>query len=112
MQEEPLVIDEAGQTTVAELEDAMLALAQAQAKKDADLMASLQERDKDQPKPIRPEPVKRVPLNRAQRRAQVKQYARLLTLTERQEPVVNPTIIPKAKRRRRPGQHGRLQHAV
>lgn len=55
---------------------------------------------------------KRVPMNRAQRRAQVQQYASLLAMTERQTPVVNPTIRPKSKRRRQPGQKGRLQHAA
>lgn len=45
--------------------------------------------------------ITRVPMNRSERRAQVKQYARMLALTERQRPVVNPTIRPKSKRRRR-----------
>lgn len=49
------------------------------------------------------EPIVRQPMNRAERRAQVKQYAAILALTERQRPIVNPTIIPKADRRRRKG---------
>lgn len=42
-----------------------------------------------------------VPMNRAQRRAQVKFYAAMLAETERQTPVVNPTIVPKSARRLR-----------
>lgn len=54
---------------------------------------------------------KRVPLNRAQRRQQVKLYALLLRETEKQTPVRNSTIIPRSQRRRRAGQKGRLAHA-
>jgi hypothetical protein len=46
---------------------------------------------------------KRAPMNRAERRAQVAMYARILAAQERQTPIVNPTIIPKAKRRRHKG---------
>lgn len=53
----------------------------------------------------------RIPMNRAERRQQVRMYAALLAASEKQTPVVNPTIIPKSKRRRRAGQKGRLQHA-
>jgi hypothetical protein len=49
-----------------------------------------------------PEPV-RMPMNRAERRKQVKLYAMVLAATERQTPIVNPTIIPRAKRRRQKG---------
>lgn len=102
MQDQPL--------TQSDLSDAALALAQAQAKKDADLMEAL----KDRPKPKVIEAVAATPrilMNRAQRRAQVKAYSRVLAMTERQVPVVNPTIVPKSKRRRQPGQRGSLQHA-
>lgn len=47
--------------------------------------------------------VTRMPMNRADRRAQVKLYARILAETERQTPVVNPTIIPRSQRRKRKG---------
>lgn len=94
----------------------VMALAEAQALKDAELMAALAERkaakkseasglildavaDAEE-KHARPAPVK-VPMNRAQRRAQVKFYAKLLAETERQTPIVNPTIIPKSARRQR-----------
>lgn len=46
------------------------------------------------------EPVVRIKLNRAERRAQVKFYASMLASTERQTPVINPTIISRADRRR------------
>jgi hypothetical protein len=82
------------------------AIAVEQAAKDAALMVELQAR----PKAPKPEPV-HVPMNRKERRSQVKFYARMLAETERQTPVVNATIIPRSQRRRRPGQKGRLQHA-
>ena len=93
----------------------VMALAEAQALKDAELLAALQERKREVKERILAEvgeaeaaapapaaPV-RIPMNRAQRRAQVRMYARLLAATERQQPVVNPTIIPKSARRRRKG---------
>jgi hypothetical protein len=43
----------------------------------------------------------RQPMNRAERRAQVKQYAAILAFGNKQTPVVNPTIIPKSARRLR-----------
>lgn len=48
-------------------------------------------------------PVRRPTMNRAQRRQQVRFYAQLLAETEKQAPYVNPTIIPRASRRRRKG---------
>lgn len=88
-------------------------LATAQAAKDQELLAALQARKEagEEPAAIVQEPAPRIYLSRAERRAQVKQYAALLTLSERQAPVVNPTIIPKSARRARKGQRGRLQHA-
>jgi hypothetical protein len=41
----------------------------------------------------------RVPMNRAERRAQVRMYAKVLAESERQRPIVNPTIIPRQTRR-------------
>jgi hypothetical protein len=50
-------------------------------------------------------------MNRAERRQQVKLYALLLRETEKQTPVVNPTIIPKSKRRRKGSGNKRLNYA-
>lgn len=96
-----------------------IAAAEEQAAKDGALLAQLNEARQKAREARAEEPEQepftittdRVPLNRAQRRAQVRQYASLLAATERQTPIVHPTIIPRSKRRRRPGQHGRLQHA-
>lgn len=55
---------------------------------------------------------RRIPMNRAQRRQQVRLYAMLLANTERQRPVVNPTIIPKSKRRRKGRGNVRLHSAL
>lgn len=94
------------------------AIAEEQAAKDAALMAVLQEKrrvakdtvldmvhsaeDEEDQQPFTVT-MDRAPMNRAQRRAQVQQYARILAETERQTPVVNPTIIPKSARRQRKG---------
>lgn len=111
-EQEPITV------TTDELSTEVMTLAEAQAAKDAALMSALIDRRKRAKSPAKaivadvaaaedeadhPQPVAapRIPLNRAQRRAQVKQYARILALTERQVPVVNPTIIPKSARRRR-----------
>lgn len=106
MNEQPdVTFDEAGDVPLSEVQDAMLTLAQVQAAKDAELLAALQSRDKDivlaDGEVTVTEPVKDLPMNRAQRRERVRQYARLLAFSERQTPIVNPTIIPKSSRRRR-----------
>lgn len=94
--------------TEADVSDAALAVATAQAAKDAELLAALKKRPKKAKQehmtvvlddPVT-EPLVQPRMNRAQRRERVAQYAKLLAFTERQEPVVNPTIIPKSKRRR------------
>lgn len=79
------------------------ARAEEQAAADMALLVKLQERDGAQPEqePINVVTPERMPMNRAERRQQVALYARVLADSERQAPVVNPTIIPKSKRRRR-----------
>lgn len=88
-------------------EDRAMALAEAQAAKDRELLASLNERSTKEPVPQAAEQAEVVeqpkpkPMNRAERRQQVAYYAKALAASERQTPIVNPTIIPKNKRRRR-----------
>jgi hypothetical protein len=81
-----------------------MALAEEAAAKDGELLAQLTAaREKVTENRVIPnvEATPRRVMNRADRRAQVQAYARILAMTERQEPVVNPTIIPKSARRRR-----------
>ena len=107
--------------TVAEQAD-LFAIAEAQAEKDLELLRALNARKDNEQEPfvittddteateesiIEP----RVPMNRAERRQQVKLYALLLREGEKQRPYVAPTVIPKSKRRRKPGRKGRLAHA-
>jgi len=85
------------------LDEDVQARAEAMAAEDRKLLDMLKEqtaewREKNRPTP-EPEPV--VHLNRAERRTQVKMYAQLLAETEKQTPVRNATIIPRAARRRR-----------
>lgn len=93
-----VVFDEAGEKPLAQF------LAEAQAAKDAELMASLKAK-RGAPQPMQ-EPITittdaRPKMNRAERRQQVKLYAMVLAGTEKQTPVRNPTIIPRSQRRRR-----------
>lgn len=107
--EEPTIIDEAGQTTVAELTENVKALAEAQAAKDAQLMEELKaraefvsvttsaevRRSEKQRRISHAERVQSaqnaaivaalqaVPLNRAQRRAQTKAFAAMLRAVSR-----------------------------
>lgn len=92
----------------------LLDLAEKQAAKDRELLAQLQSRPQQEPIEVVtdhevdddgvPMSEPRRPLNRAQRRQLVRNYADLLKLTSPpQVPVRNPTIIPKSKRRRRKG---------
>lgn len=82
--------------------DEAMALAEEAAAKDRALLADIKlmakhtKRVADE-KPKQPE---RNPMNRAERRAQVKVYAAVLAMSERQTPVINPTIVPRAQRRR------------
>lgn len=87
--------------------DEAMAVAEALAAKDRELLANLKdlraavqvaEQGKDEDRPVEPT---RMPMNRHQRRQRVAQYAAVLAASERQAPVVNPTIIPRSKRRRR-----------
>jgi hypothetical protein len=92
----------------ATLDPEVMAVAQAQAEKDLELLAALQARkeeglEEQEPFTITTDEPVRVPLNRAERRAQVKLYAAILASTERQTPIVNPTIIPRRERRRKKG---------
>jgi len=50
-------------------------------------------------------------MNRAERRSQVKLYALLLRESNKQQPVVNATIIPKNKRRPKGRGNRRLNRA-
>lgn len=88
-------------STLVDFNEEELALAQAQADKDLDLLAAASAKARE--KRVEPEPVTERHMNRAERRAQVKYYAKLLAETERQEPIRNATIIPRAKRRRQKG---------
>lgn len=91
----------------ATLDPEVMAVAEAQAAKDLELLQALNARkaeaQEQEPITITTDEPQRVPLNRAERRAQVKLYATILASTERQVPVVNPTIIPRRERRRRKG---------
>jgi hypothetical protein len=83
------------------------ALAEAQAEKDREFLADLRKKQVSEvilDETSTAENVAaaiRQPMNRAERRAQVKQYATILAYGNRQRPVINPTIIPKADRRLR-----------
>lgn len=87
--------------------DAIPLTPEALAAKDAELLSALQQRTQERMSVTTDQPEKvlepKVPMNRAQRRQQVALYARVLAETERQTPTVHPTIVPKAKRRRRKG---------
>lgn len=100
------------------MDEATHAIAEAQASEDAAIMAALQARTEalrakraehadailadvaegeEKSLPV----VKPQPMNRAERRAQVKFYATVLAQGNKQVPYVDPTIRPKSQRRRR-----------
>lgn len=90
------------------MDTAALAIAEEQAEKDAAMLAALQEKWEQWDEKtaalaeqIEPEAPEVRPLNRAERRAQVAFYAMVLAGGNKQTPVRNATIIPRAERRRR-----------
>lgn len=97
--------------SAAAVSDDVMAVAVAQAEKDIALLEQLNAKRaeaKAEQEPITittddPDLMERKPMNRAERRQQVKLYAMLLRETEKQQPIVNPTIVPKAARRRKKG---------
>lgn len=105
-------------------QDDLIAIAEAQAAKDRELLAAMDAKRQavkaeqaqfviETDNPDLMEDRTPVPMNRAQRRQRVREYAKLLAFTERQTPVVNPTIIPKNSylRRKRSRKTGNQQHA-
>lgn len=91
-------------------------IAKEQAAKDAALLEALRQKFEEENEPDVPVVITspdvaeeaeeaglitRMPMNRAERRQQVKLYAMVLAGTERQTPIRNPTIIPRRERRRR-----------
>lgn len=98
----------------------VMAVAEAQAAKDRDLVAHLADLktateqvrdtrqeviDVEENEDIEPAP--RYVMNRRERRQQVQFYANLLAQTERQVPTRNATIIPRSERRRQKQQRSR-----
>jgi len=83
------------------MQDAAAAIAEEQAAKDRDLLAALSARKAAGEEPAAPKPAMPPLPNRAERRKMVAEYKNAVRLMPKQKPLVNPTIVPKAKRRRR-----------